>query len=103
MITTSLRLPGEVVDRLRAEAAEQGIRYTSLIREVLVAHVMEPEPSSRALASRLDGLEREYDRRLRRLEDAQRHIAEIASDDTAQYRTTPPDGKAHELPGSIDQ
>lgn len=92
MVTTSLRLPRDIVDRLRAEAAARGIRYTSLIREVLVAHVTGREPSSRALASRLDGLEREYDRRLRRLEDAQRHMSEIASEGTAEYTATQPAG-----------
>jgi predicted DNA-binding protein len=102
MITTSLRLPGELVDRLRAEAAERGIRYTTLIREVLMSHVTEGEPSSRALAARLDGLAREYDRRLRQLEDAQRHMSEIASEGTAQYTATPPAGTDAETSGHGD-
>lgn len=88
MVTTSLRLPGDVVDKLRAEAADRGIRYTTLIRDVLIAHVTEQQPSPRALASRLDGLEREYDRRLRRLEDAQRHGVKIASEDAGTYTAT---------------
>lgn len=91
MVTTSLRLPSDIVERLRAEAAARGIRYTSLIRDVLIAHVTEGEPSSGALASRLDELEHEYDRRLRRLEDAQRHMSEIASEGTAEYTATRPD------------
>lgn len=99
MATTSLRLPGEVVERLRAEAANRGIRYTTLIREVLMSHVTAGELSSRALASRLDELEQEYDRRLRRLEDAQRHVSEIASEGTAQYTATPPTGTDIEPPG----
>lgn len=79
-VTTSLRLPSDIVERLRAEAASRGIRYTSLIRDVLVAHVAEPELSSRALESRLDDLERKHDRRLRRLEHAQRHTTQLASE-----------------------
>lgn len=99
MTTTSLRLPGEVVRRLRAQATNRGIRYTTLIREVLMSYVTDEGPSSRALASRLDGLEREHDRRLRRLEDAQRHMSEIASEGTAQYTATPPAGTDIEPPG----
>lgn len=92
MVTTSLRLPSEIVDRLHAEAAARGVRYTSLIRDVLVAHVTEEEPSTQTLASRLDGLEVEYGRRLRRLEDAQRHMSEISSEHVTEYHaTTDPD------------
>lgn len=100
MVTTSLRLPSDVVDRLRAEAAARGVRYTRLIRDVLVTHVMHDESSSQALASRLDGLEREYGRRLQQLEDAQRHIAEIASEATATYGATPSDTTDVEPPGN---
>ncbi|MFI9007380.1 hypothetical protein ACIGNX_09150 [Actinosynnema sp. NPDC053489] len=35
MRTTSLRLPGEVVDALKALAATRGIRYTALVREII--------------------------------------------------------------------
>lgn len=102
MITTSLRLPGVVVEKLRTEAANLGIRYTSLIRDVLVAYVTEPELSSQVLASRLDGLEQEYDRRLRRLEDAQRHISEIASDSAAAYTAMPHDTDDGPVSSSVD-
>lgn len=103
MITTSLRLPGEVVDKLRAEAADRGIRYTTLIRDLLMSHVAEGEPSARALASRLDGLEREHDRRLRQLEDAQQHMPEMASEGTAKYTATQPEVADTELPGHDDE
>lgn len=94
MVTASLRLPAEVLDKLRAEAADRGVRYTTLIRDVLIAHVTAGRPSSRALASRLDRLEREYDLRLRRLEDAQRHRTEIASEGAVAYTATPADTDA---------
>ena len=92
MVTTSLRLPEDLVDRLRAEAAARGIRYTGLIRNKLIAHVADDEPSSRTLASRLDRLEREYGHRLQRLEDAQRQMSKIASETAAPYtcRVTTP-------------
>lgn len=35
MQTTSLRLPGEVVDALKALATSRGMRYTGLVREII--------------------------------------------------------------------
>ena len=89
MVTTSLRLPSDIVERLRAEAAARGIRYTSLIRDVLLAYLEEAEPSSRTLEARLDDVERDHDRRLRRLEDAQRQTAQMASDRAGDYAVAP--------------
>ncbi|MDX6282708.1 MAG: hypothetical protein QOH03_3779 [Kribbellaceae bacterium] len=39
MVTTSLRLPKPLVDALKAEAGQQHIRHTALMRRVLAAHV----------------------------------------------------------------
>jgi hypothetical protein len=55
----------------------------------LVTHATGEEPSPRALESRLDELEREYERRLRRLED--RRATQVASDGTAEYAVMPDD------------
>jgi predicted DNA-binding protein len=35
MQTTSLRLPGDVVDALKALASTRGMRYTTLVREII--------------------------------------------------------------------
>jgi uncharacterized protein YceH (UPF0502 family) len=65
MITTSLRLPRAVVEGLRREAAERGVRYTSLLREIAEQHVAgtsEEGASSAALArleAKVDGLAKE--------------------------------------------
>lgn len=65
MITTSLRLPRAVVDELRREAARRGVRYTSLLREIVERHVVgtfDEAPSSAALArleAKVDGLANE--------------------------------------------
>jgi predicted DNA-binding protein len=35
MMTTSLRLPADVVEELKARARRKGVRYTALLREIL--------------------------------------------------------------------
>ncbi|WP_449066383.1 hypothetical protein [Planomonospora algeriensis] len=41
MTTTSLRLPKPVMDAVRARAAERGIKPTALIREAIVASLVD--------------------------------------------------------------
>ena len=44
MKTTSLRLPTEVVDALKNLAREQGVRYTTLVREIIERAVYRTQP-----------------------------------------------------------
>lgn len=37
MKTTSLRLPSEVVDELKSRAQQRGVRYTTLVRQIIEA------------------------------------------------------------------
>jgi predicted DNA binding CopG/RHH family protein len=63
MRTTSLRLPGEVVDALKELAQARGVRYTALVREMLEQALRE--------AARPDGEElSEINARLARIEQA---------------------------------
>jgi predicted DNA-binding protein len=79
MVTTSLRLPSHVVEMLRAEAENRGIRYTSLVRNLLVSYVSESSLSFQTLASQLLSFEREIARRLERLEELEERLVELAS------------------------
>jgi predicted DNA-binding protein len=79
MVTTSLRLPSHVVEALRDEAEQRGIRYTRLIRNLLVSYVSESSLSFQALASQMLSFEREISRRLERLEDLEERLIELAS------------------------
>lgn len=56
MVTTSLRLPDTVVAALKAEAQQDGVRYTALVRRVLESHLDHHED-----AVRLSGLEQRMD------------------------------------------
>ena len=58
MTTTSLRLPTEVIDRLKGLAAQSNVRYTSYVRTILEkASLSEPPGELRAIAERLDRIE----------------------------------------------
>jgi len=60
MRTTSLRLPSDVVDALKALARERGVRYTTLVREII--------ESALAAASSPDSQLVEINERLARIE-----------------------------------
>ncbi|WP_020389847.1 hypothetical protein [Kribbella catacumbae] len=58
MVTTSLRLPKPLVDALKAEAGQQHIRHTALMRRVLAAHVAGEAVEQTEILDRLDRIER---------------------------------------------
>lgn len=58
MKTTSLRLPEQVIDDLRAEARHEGVRYTELVRRVLESHLRMSRPDHVHTADIIDRLER---------------------------------------------
>lgn len=58
MVVYSLRLPQEVADRLRAAAAERGVRPAELAREWIVSRLSDRAPDNRELADELEALAR---------------------------------------------
>jgi predicted DNA-binding protein len=63
MTTTSLRLPAEVVEALKARARRRGVRYTALLREIV-------ERAVRGEQAEEGGDLAQINRRLARIEDA---------------------------------
>jgi hypothetical protein len=61
MVTTSLRLPKPLVDALKAEAGQQHIRHTALMRRVLTAHVAGEAVEQTEILDRLKRIERLLD------------------------------------------
>lgn len=61
MVTTSLRLPKPLVDALKAEAGQQHIRHTALMRRVLTAHVAGESVEQTEILDRLKRIERLLD------------------------------------------
>jgi hypothetical protein len=61
MVTTSLRLPKPLVDALKAEAGQQHIRHTALMRRVLAAHVAGEAVEQTEILDRLKRIERLLD------------------------------------------
>lgn len=47
MVTTSLRLPKPVVDELKADAAQRGVPYTKLVRDIVVERTRLNDSSKR--------------------------------------------------------
>ncbi|MDA8370866.1 MAG: CopG family antitoxin [Nocardiopsaceae bacterium] len=62
MATTSLRLPVEVIERLKEEASREGVRYTALIRTLLERHVKGMDVELVDIRDRLERIERELKR-----------------------------------------
>lgn len=58
MVTTSLRLPKPLVDALKAEAGQQHIRHTALMRRVLAAHIAGESVEQTEILDRLERIER---------------------------------------------
>lgn len=58
MVTTSLRLPKPLVDALKAEAGQQHIRHTALMRRVLAAHIAGESVEQAEILDRLERIER---------------------------------------------
>lgn len=58
MVTTSLRLPKPLVDALKAEAGQQHMRHTALMRKVLAAYVAGDSVQPTEIIDRLDRIER---------------------------------------------
>jgi hypothetical protein len=58
MVTTSLRLPKPLMDALKADAGEQHIRHTALMRKVLAAYVAGDAVRPAEIIDRLDRIER---------------------------------------------
>lgn len=58
MVTTSLRLPKAVIDAIKAEARQRGVRHTMLLRSIVEQHVRSPEDRRWAqLEQRVDRIE----------------------------------------------
>lgn len=58
MVTTSLRLPKPLMEAIKAEAGEQHIRHTALMRKVLAAYVAGEQVRPADIIDRLDRIER---------------------------------------------
>ena len=58
MVTASLRLPAYVVERLKSEAEQEGVRAIVLIRRVLEDHVRGLGTDLQGIRSQLDRIER---------------------------------------------
>lgn len=58
MVTTSLRLPKPVVQAVKAEARQLGVRHTVLLRSIIEQHVRNPDDQRWAqVEQRLDRIE----------------------------------------------